>query len=143
MWQEDCSLLLIMRTPITLVSLGLVAVSALALVAGAGCSGASIETSATPEGDSGLPPADAGVDTGAPAAWSARYGDPALQDGYAVVSDAAGNLFVAGTLYGTADFGGGPLTSAGGADVFLVKLDASGRHVWSTRFGDASDQLVY
>jgi hypothetical protein len=41
---------------------------------------------------------------------------------------------------GSADFGGGPLTSAGQDDAFAVKLDASGNHVWSKRFGDAGDQ---
>jgi hypothetical protein len=41
---------------------------------------------------------------------------------------------------GTVDFGGGPLTSAGGYDVFVAKFDAAGNHLWSRRFGDALDQ---
>ncbi|MEJ7734257.1 MAG: hypothetical protein WKG00_34315 [Polyangiaceae bacterium] len=35
-------------------------------------------------------------------------------------------------------FGGGALTSAGDNDVFVAKLDSSGKHVWSKRFGDAA-----
>lgn len=57
-----------------------------------------------------------------------------------VAVDLFGNIFFTGPLYGTADFGGGPLTSAGDADVYVVKLDAHCNHVWSKRFGDASSQ---
>lgn len=53
-----------------------------------------------------------------------------------------GNVLVAGFFKGAADFGGGPLASAGGADVFLAKLAPTGEHVWSKRFGDGSDQVV-
>jgi hypothetical protein len=44
-------------------------------------------------------------------------------------------------MEGTVDFGGGPLASAGQSDVFAVKLDASGGHVWSRRSGDAMTQF--
>jgi hypothetical protein len=46
------------------------------------------------------------------------------------------NVLVTGALSGSADFGGGELTSAGGRDVFVAKLDADGNHVFSARFGD-------
>jgi hypothetical protein len=36
--------------------------------------------------------------------------------------------------------GGGSLTSAGGGDILVAKLDPSGNHLWSTRYGDASNQ---
>src|SRR5690606_28675629 len=52
--------------------------------------------------------------------------------------DSAGNVIVAGTFAGTADFGGGALTSASlSDDVFVAKLDPAGNHLWSRRFGDA------
>ncbi len=45
-----------------------------------------------------------------------------------------------GYFSGSADFGGGTLTSAGSDDIFLAKYDASGNHLWSKRFGgDLSD----
>jgi hypothetical protein len=56
---------------------------------------------------------------------------------YGVGTDAAGNIYLSGIFTDTVDFGGGPLTSAGNYDQFLVKLDANGNHVWSKRFGDA------
>jgi hypothetical protein len=54
-----------------------------------------------------------------------------------VATDAAGDVLVTGALTGSADFGGGTLTSAGGKDVFVVKLDEGGNHVFSHRYGDA------
>ncbi len=53
-----------------------------------------------------------------------------------VATDAAANVFVTGALTGSVDFGGGALASAGGADVFVLKLDAEGSHEWSRRYGD-------
>jgi len=40
------------------------------------------------------------------------------------------------------DFGGGPLTSAGASDIFLVKFGPTGTHYWSKRFGDAANQYT-
>jgi hypothetical protein len=51
-------------------------------------------------------------------------------------------VLVAGTLQGTLDLGGNPLTSVGGNDIFLAKLDSGGNHVWSLRLGDASSQQL-
>jgi hypothetical protein len=56
-----------------------------------------------------------------------------------VALDSLGNSLLTGVLTGTMDFGGGPLTSRGGADVFVVKLAPGGEHVFSRRFGDASE----
>ena len=44
---------------------------------------------------------------------------------------------IAGAFSRTLDLGGGPLTSAGGQDVFIAKLDGDGKHLFSRRFGDA------
>lgn len=51
-----------------------------------------------------------------------------------------GEIVIAGTLAGAADFGGGPLDGPGD-DVFVVKLDATGQHLWSKRFGDPDEQV--
>lgn len=73
--------------------------------------------------------------------WAKGFGDAGYQEGYSVAVDGAGNVFVTGVLGGTVDFGGGPLASAGGGDVFIVKLDESGSHLWSKRFGDSDSQI--
>ncbi|MDC0678253.1 hypothetical protein [Sorangium atrum] len=57
-----------------------------------------------------------------------------------VAADQVGNVFVSGYFQGSVDFGGGLLTSAGAADMFIAKFDAAGNHVWSKRFGDVKDQ---
>ncbi len=72
--------------------------------------------------------------------WSKRFGSPIVgalvtESGSGVAVDAGGNVFVTGMFEGTADFGGGPLTSAGQSDVFLAKYTAAGTHLWSRRFG--------
>ncbi|HWA71109.1 MAG TPA: hypothetical protein VG937_02175 [Polyangiaceae bacterium] len=56
------------------------------------------------------------------------------QVAYAVASDSADNVLVAGSFSGTLDFGGSPITTSG-ADAFVTKFDKSGNVVWSQRFG--------
>lgn len=73
--------------------------------------------------------------------WSKRFGDVAGQTAVAVAVDSVGSVVFTGTLNGAADFGGGTLTSAGIGDVFVAKLDGAGNHLWSKRYGDASDQI--
>jgi hypothetical protein len=72
--------------------------------------------------------------------WSSRFGSDGIQNLLDLAIDAAGNVVLAGRFEGTLDFGGGPLTSAGADDAFVVKLDQLGNHVWSKRFGDVSNQ---
>lgn len=82
------------------------------------------------------------LDPGGQHLWSKRYGDAASQNPNGLGFDGAGNLFLAGTFKGSINLGGGPLTSAGDEDLWVAKLDASGNHVWSKRFGDAQQQFV-
>jgi hypothetical protein len=73
--------------------------------------------------------------------WSRRYGsamDDVAQD--LVVDQADGSAVFTGFFQNTIDFGGGELTSAGANDIFLARLDADGNHVFSKRYGDASNQ---
>lgn len=72
--------------------------------------------------------------------WSQRFGDASRQYSAGVAVDAFGNVVVTGYFQGTVDFGAGPLTSAGGYDIFVAKFDPSGTHLWSKRFGDAGGQ---
>jgi hypothetical protein len=65
-------------------------------------------------------------------------GDRQLVSGIAATSPGA--LVATGTFRGTLDFGVGPLAAAGD-DAFLVKLDATGAHLWSRQYGGPGDQL--
>jgi len=81
------------------------------------------------------------VDAQAPVAiFGERFGDSSDQVAFGLAVAADGSLVIAGALAGTADFGGGALASAGLDDVFVAKLDAAGKHVWSARFGDGDEQ---
>jgi hypothetical protein len=63
-------------------------------------------------------------------------------DGRSVATDAAGNVYVVGNFRDTLDCGGGPLTSAGLNDIFVVKLDPDGSHLFSRSFGAAGTQTA-
>jgi len=70
--------------------------------------------------------------------WSKRVGDNNVEVCSRVVVDVSHNVYLVGRFGSTVDFGGGGLTSAGSADVFLAKYSPTGAHVWSKRFGGTS-----
>src|SRR5687768_9377346 len=58
--------------------------------------------------------------------------------GYAVTTDAAGNVYTTGEFSGTADFDPGPAVVnfvASSSDIFISKLDANGNFVWVKSIG--------
>jgi len=73
--------------------------------------------------------------------WVKTFGGERADMGLAIDADRAGNLVVAGGFETTIDFGGGPFKTRGYMDGFIAKLDATGKHVWSQRWG-AKDQDV-
>lgn len=71
--------------------------------------------------------------------WVAGLGG-SLQDRCTDIgADAFGNIYATGTFEGTADFDPGPgvvvLSSNGGTDCFVLKMDASGSLLWVAGFG--------
>lgn len=82
-----------------------------------------------------------GVACAAPV-WGVLAGDSAEQRVTGVAADAAGDVYVAGYFAGTIDFGGQPLQSKGGADVFVAKLDGKGKALWSRSFATAADEAA-
>jgi hypothetical protein len=54
--------------------------------------------------------------------WARRFGGSTNDSGNAVAIDGSGNAVTTGWFGVTVDFGGGPLTSAGSADIFVVDL---------------------
>jgi hypothetical protein len=75
--------------------------------------------------------------------WSKRLGSTGGEIGRAVVADGSGNIVVTGSFSQTVNFGGVPIISAGGSDVFLAKYDASGVHQWSRGFGGPTNDDSY
>jgi hypothetical protein len=70
--------------------------------------------------------------------WSWGFGG-GTNEGRGVAVDASGNVVVTGPFSGTADFGGGPLTSLNnGDDVFVAKYTPGGSHRWSQRIGSTT-----
>jgi hypothetical protein len=74
--------------------------------------------------------------------WSKRFGDAGDQEAIGLALDSDGSVIVVGAFWGSVDFGGGTLTSAGEMDIFAAKLDAGGNHIWSKHFGDGISQFA-
>lgn len=100
--------------------------------------------------DLGTPLASGGADdvylvkldpTGAQV-WSRSFGGAGSERCFGLHVDAAGQVTIAGALASPTDFGGGPLDSAGGADVFVARLDTAGAHLWSQVYGGPGDQVA-
>ncbi len=73
--------------------------------------------------------------------WSRRFGPG---EGFGLVTSSSGHPILVGRFPGTLSFGGNTLTSSGGYDAFVAKLDgASGEHLWSRRLGGNEDQVAY
>ena len=77
--------------------------------------------------------------------WVKSMGTTTSEIGYSIAVDAASNVYTTGYFSGTVDFDPGAgtanLTSAGGTDIFMSRLDASGNYVWANSIGSTlSDQ---
>jgi hypothetical protein len=72
--------------------------------------------------------------------WSKTFGQTGETLAYKVVVGGDDSVAIAGDMTGQADFGGGPLVSAGSDDIFVAKFTGNGAPLWSKRFGDASGQ---
>ena len=57
-----------------------------------------------------------------------------------VAYDGVGQILLTGSYSGTADFGGGNFVAQGFDDIFALKLDGAGKHLWSASFGDFKSQ---
>ncbi len=77
--------------------------------------------------------------------WARRMGGSSLDVSTGIAVDDSGNVYTAGYFQSTADFNPGSgtanLTSAGGEDAFVSKLDSAGNFVWANRVGGAGNDL--
>jgi hypothetical protein len=66
--------------------------------------------------------------------WAVRFGGSGYEDGSARV-DPAGNIYIYGAFENEIAFGAVNLTSNGGQDLFLAKLDPDGNVLWARSWG--------
>jgi hypothetical protein len=79
-------------------------------------------------------------DAGGNVSWAREFGSIGWDDAYELTVDAADNIYIAGTIHGTVDYGGGALTSAGSQpDALIASFTPTGIHRWSRKFGAAVD----
>ena len=82
--------------------------------------------------------------TTGPYRWSKRFGGASsTAASYSTAVDSAGNVVIAGAFWGTVDFGGGPVTSAGSSDIFVAKYSPTGAYIWAKRFGGSLDDVAH
>ena len=77
--------------------------------------------------------------------WAKSFGSSLADYGLSIALDASGNVYTTGYFQGTADFDPGAgtanRTSAGGGDIWVQKLDASGNFIWARSFGGSLDDI--
>ncbi|MDD4309565.1 MAG: SBBP repeat-containing protein, partial [Candidatus Cloacimonetes bacterium] len=70
--------------------------------------------------------------------WVKQAGGTSNDIGYGIATDSNGNSYVTGYFAGTATFGTTSLTSSGGYDIFIAKLDTNGNYLWAKKAGGTS-----
>jgi tetratricopeptide (TPR) repeat protein len=77
--------------------------------------------------------------------YAKQIGDVGNDIGYSVSFDACDNLYMTGLYNATVDFdpnaGTSNLTSIGGSDIFILKLNALGNFLWAGSIGGATNDL--
>jgi len=75
--------------------------------------------------------------------WVTRAGGNDLDGGLGITIDNTGYSYVTGNFVGTSYFGPYSLTSSGGADIFVAKMDANGNWQWVSRAGGTENDYGY
>ncbi|WP_437689672.1 SBBP repeat-containing protein [Sorangium sp. So ce176] len=83
------------------------------------------------------------LDPGGTLLWIKRISGPNSDNAYGVAVDSENNIFVAGMFSNSANvLDETTMRGGGGEDIFVVKIDAEGHHVWNSHFGDTSPQAA-
>ena len=81
-------------------------------------------------------------DTNNSLVWATRMGGDLDDTGSKITIDGSGNVYVSGSFSGPSDFGSTTLVSTdGGRDGFVVKLNSTGTVQWANRWGAAGDDF--
>jgi hypothetical protein len=80
--------------------------------------------------------------------WAKNMGGSSYDEGNSIDVDNAGNVYVTGYFYGTADFdptsGVFNMTAPGAySDIFISKFDTGGNFIWAKQIGGAKDEVSY
>ena len=73
--------------------------------------------------------------------WATSAGGTSLDSGIGISVDSNGNSYVMGDFSGTATFGATTLTSKGESDIFVAKVNSSGKFIWAQSAGGTADVL--
>ena len=73
--------------------------------------------------------------------FAVSFGGTSADVGYGIAVDSSGNTYITGSFYETVDFGGINKTSAGGSDIFALKLDSSSALQWVNNFGGINNDV--
>ena len=74
--------------------------------------------------------------------WANQAGGSEGDAGRGITTDENGNIYVSGTFNNTITFGPYNLTSNGGVDIFVAKIDSDGNCLWVTQAG-GDDSTYY
>ncbi len=79
--------------------------------------------------------------------WAKQFSGTSGSYGYALAVDPQGNVYAAGTLYGTTDMDPGSLTFTlspnGQMDGYICKLNPTGNFIWAKQLGGNTDDECY
>lgn len=79
--------------------------------------------------------------------WARALGGASYGEGFGIAADEVGNVYATGNFQDTADFNPGSetyeLTSAGGEDIYVVKLDKNGDLAWARGMGSDNSDYGY
>ena len=75
--------------------------------------------------------------------WAVNAGSILQDEGASIAVDDEGNSYITGVFYDVAWFGNITLTSLGGLDVFVAKIDTNGNWQWAIRAGGYVGEAGY
>ncbi len=81
-------------------------------------------------------------DSGGTLLWAEAFGSTGDEFPTSIVLDSSFNIYLGGYFFGSGNFGGATLTSAGGLDFWLARYNSTGVHQWSERFGGTTDEAI-